>query len=636
MVGRVERICQVCGSSVGFTRSDDGFFYCGYCNSQADDIFDTGVDEEQFFSHYSASCNRVRPANAIAAEPISQVKLTTSQYLDHPDISVDDLEDDGKDDGVGPSGPSDFGSSQKNFSYEDYYSEIRSRYLTGLQVMIQLQCQALVEKFNVSPLIIGLVGTLWLRFLASTRIMADEWADQAVNASEAQTQGEGEEFKPSAKYRSEPVNIHGSAWEGVTPSDMLKWTLEGKLPYFAAFGEIEKQLGSHSEACPIRSSRMFRPIQAISLQKLEAMAADIAQKIGLELPPVNFYAIAFRYCRQLSLPVREILPQACSICEWSMPSELYLSANEFRIPTRVCVMSILIVAIRILFDINGYGVWESSLPNSSCSLSRVKNKETESQSFLNTMENADEDSSSNNSQSSGTKSDVVDSKLSVVELLQTLEEKYNELDDVHAYSSDLPSYLQYCKDVVFSGLRPSYEDLEEEKLLEELWDFYQKNKGSGTSDHQGDAHQSRPDEVEKTSSSDQNSASCSQSPEESPKDKAIRQLKLDMEENKFCYIPPRIKVKRKDYLHYARRRKDVYIYAVHADYYILLRSCAKAAQVDPRIMHIAVLGLERRLHWLEKGMDASLKLKLNLDGVCDFCKDEFVQNGGNDPVDLKT
>lgn len=35
MVGRVEH--RVCGSSVGFTRSDDGFFYCDYCNSLADD-----------------------------------------------------------------------------------------------------------------------------------------------------------------------------------------------------------------------------------------------------------------------------------------------------------------------------------------------------------------------------------------------------------------------------------------------------------------------------------------------------------------------------------------------------------------------------------------------------------------------
>ncbi|KAK6159523.1 hypothetical protein DH2020_006837 [Rehmannia glutinosa] len=691
MVGRVERTCQVCGSNVGFTMSDDGFFYCGYCNSRADDIVDTGVDEEQFFSHYSASCNRVRPANAnvIAAEPISQVKLNTSQYLDHPDIPVDDMED--VDDGVGPTGPSDFGSSRKKFSYEQYYSEIRSRYVSGIQVMIQLQCKALVEKFNVSPLVIGLIGPLWLRFLASTRVMADEWADRAVHDSEAQTQayhspslnpGEVEEFQPSAQYRAEPVNIHGKrvvyvwyrslrstiplscslaisflvchvAREPILPSDMLKWVLEGKLPYFAAFSEIEKQLGSHSEACPIRVSRMFRPIQAISSQKLESMAAEIAQKIGLELPTVNFYAIASRYLKQLSLPTGEILPLASRLCEWSTPTELYLSANEFRIPTRVCVMSILVVAIRILFDINGYGMWESSLSNPSC---------------LNTRKNADDDSYLNNSEASGTKSDVPDTRLNVIKLLQILEAKYNKLDDVHAYSSDLLTYLQYCKDVVFSGLRPSYEDLEEEKLLEELWDFYLNKKDVGRLDNQeGDSSgssglnnkrskvvdESKQEEVKKTmadkntcdSSSqksdtchhgDQDSAHGSRPSKESPKDEAIRQLKLDMEDNKFCYIPPRVKVKRKDYLHYARRRKEVYVYAVHADYYILLRSCAKVAQVETRVMHVAVLSLERRLQWLEKRVDSLLHVKLNLNDVCDFCKDEFVQNTGDDPIDLNS
>lgn len=182
----MEQICQVCGSSVGFTGSDDGFFYCGYCNSQADGIRDTGVEDQ-----YPASCNRSRPA--LAAEPISQVKLTSSQYLDHPDISGNDINYTVGDE-IGPTGPSDFGSSGKNFSYEEYYSEIRSRYLTGLQVMIQLQCQALVEKFNASPLIIGLVGPLWLRFVASTRIMSDEWADRAVHDSEAQTQGAAQTF----------------------------------------------------------------------------------------------------------------------------------------------------------------------------------------------------------------------------------------------------------------------------------------------------------------------------------------------------------------------------------------------------------------------------------------------------------
>ncbi|GFP85932.1 tata box-binding protein-associated factor RNA polymerase i subunit b [Phtheirospermum japonicum] len=427
MVGRVQRTCQDCGSNVGFSMSDDGFFYCGYCLSQADDIVDTGVDEEQVFTHYN------------------------------PNVPVDDAGD-----GVGPTGPSDFGSTKKNISYEDYYLEIRSRYLTGIQIMIQSQCKALVEEFSVSPLIIGLVGQVWLRFLASTGLMAGEWADQAVHDSEAQMKGagEGEEFQPSAQHRGDPVNIHGKrvayvwfrslrstiqlpctlaisflvchvAREAVTPSDMIKWALEGKLPYFAASDDIEKQIGSSSDACPIPAKRMFRPVKIISSQKLESTAAQIAQKIGLELPSVNFFAIASRFLNQLSLPIADILSMACRVHEWSKPTELYLSANEFRIPTRACVMSILIVTIRMIFDINGYGMWESSFSNN------IKN----------------------------------------VNLLRMLEAKYDEFDELYAeYSCDLPSYLQFCKDVVFSDLRPSYEDLEEEKILKEFWDFYQSNK----------------------------------------------------------------------------------------------------------------------------------------------------------------
>lgn len=107
---------------------------------------------------------------------------------------------------------------------------------------------------------------------------------------------------------------------------------------------------------------------------------------------------------------------------------------------------------------------------------------------------------------------------------------------------------------------------------------------------------------------------------------------MDMEEKQFCYIPPRVKVKRRDYLHYARKRKGVLIYAVHADYYVLLRCCAKIALVETRIMHIAVLSLERRLQWLEKRVDHSLLLHSNLDDVCGLCEGDE-QSNGNDPID---
>lgn len=44
------------------------------------------------------------------------------------------------------------------------------------------------------------------------------------------------------------------------------------------------------------------------------------------------------------------------------------------------------------------------------------------------------------------------------------------------YNMDLHTYLNYCKDVVFAGLEPSFEDYEEEKVIKELWEIYQKDK----------------------------------------------------------------------------------------------------------------------------------------------------------------
>lgn len=103
-----------------------------------------------------------------------------------------------------------------------------------------------------------------------------------------------------------------------------------------------------------------------------------------------------------------------------------------------------------------------------------------------------------------------------------------------------------------------------------------------------------------------------------------------MEEKQFCYIAPRFRVKSRDYLHYGRRRKDVLIYAVHADYYILLRCCAKVGLVETRMMHIAVLILERRLQWVEKRIDHSLLLHSNLDGSCEYCEgDDTPVNDSN-------
>lgn len=122
---------------------------------------------------------------------------------------------------------------------------------------------------------------------------------------------------------------------------------------------------------------------------------------------------------------------------------------------------------------------------------------------------------------------------------------------------------------------------------------------------------------------------------ETKKDNAIMRMKSNMEENRFCYIPPRVNVKRLDYLHYVRKKDDgAYTYAAHADYYILLRSCARVAQVDIRVMHAGVLSFEKRLGWLEKRIDHCLNLGPPNADSCEFCREDVPKDSMDDSIDV--
>ncbi|XP_027366571.1 TATA box-binding protein-associated factor RNA polymerase I subunit B [Abrus precatorius] len=707
--------CQTC-NNVGLGDGSDGFFYCLRCGCQYEDVIDTAVDDDDIFNKggetggaavYLASHQRQRSV-AIKVEPISQydsfydsqsnfvrnlgLEDETPQRDYHGQVKSEEF-DYAQFDQASPSVPADFGGL-KVPSFEDYHNEIRMRYVMGLQMMIELQCEALVKEFKVTPLICGLIGPIWLRFVSRTGVFDDDWPDKVIHDSEMQNEDEPGDYKLRAQYKSEPHNIFGQravmiwfrslkkriplactiavsflachvAREAILPSNMMKWTREGKLPYFSAFVEIEKRMGHPSSACPISSSVMFRPQRAVQIQKLESFAASIAQFIGLELPPVNFYAIAYRYLQILSLPVEKILPYACRIYEWSMPPDLWLSlsSNYFRVPTHVCVMSILVVAIRILYNINGFGEWEKSL---SCTDGAKDNSE---------MGNA---FASHNEPDLGKDSaeDPVGSRkheLDSVGLLQHLQARYNEIADTYGYSKDLPTYLKYCRDVVFAGSEPSYGNHEEENMIQYLWNFYQ-NENIKPSEHveqsntslnqtmsreKGCISRASEAKIRKESSNEpspndgtcleddlsgsvgdgcsyeslqnsEDSDSHEHSSGKSHAKEAIRQMKLDMEENRFCYIPPSVKLKKLDYIHYVRKRDEgALTYVAHADYYILLRACARIAQVDIRILHIGVLKLERRLAWLENRIDQCLHLKpSNLS--CQFCSVKATENVSDD------
>lgn len=209
--------CHNCGN-VGLADGSDGYFYCLQCGSQAEDIADIEAADEDYVDMggdasggiYLASHRRQR-SQAIKVEPISQVDTiygSQSQFMKSLGLEDEALQcqencskgvlkvEEDSDYGVqfdeaGSSVPGGVGGSNavKVLSYDDYYNEIRMRYVMGMQIMIELQCEALVKEFKVNPLICGIVGPIWLRYVSETGVFNDGWADEVIQESERQKEG---------------------------------------------------------------------------------------------------------------------------------------------------------------------------------------------------------------------------------------------------------------------------------------------------------------------------------------------------------------------------------------------------------------------------------------------------------------
>ncbi|EOA23557.1 hypothetical protein CARUB_v10016751mg [Capsella rubella] len=691
-------ICMECDNDA-FDDGEDGFFYCKRCGTKADGIVQTAVDDADLIGEnggtqgaiYNVLDRRtIQPHLITPSQPrYTQDTLRYSQFRSQLDsasqIPKSGLE---KKDLFGevkrepesyldkePTEPVDFGA--ETLGYDDYYDEARDRYVKAFLMMITYQCDALVDKFNVTPLIIGLVGPICLRFVALSGVYDDDWADNAIRDSERQSEdGELKDAKRPKKHRAEPRNLDGkravTIWVNmlkktlplssslaisflachkagalVLPTDIVRWTREGKLPYLSCFLEIREQMGERSAACPVKTSIMARPFQIPSAQMLEARAALIADIIGLPLPPVNFYGIASNYLKRLSIPEDKILDLVRLIQNWSMPPELYLSKNELRLPTRVCVMSILIVAIRILYNINGFGVWEQSLGLINASEADLVSDDTDSPVH-------DEEVSETNLAAAESLDVTKATEFDTEELLKNLEAKYYEVAaETLESEKDLLSYLSLGKNEFFAGLEEDSPD-DTYRIVDNLWNGYQKNEDSDQfrtpskrgRDSEDDLslsqlciddskfryginpcssplgrNESVSMDIDLSLEHEVSSSPENHQQEEKFKERAIKRLTTDMGENLFCYIPPRVKIKRLDYLQYVRKKDDgALIYAAHADYYILLRACAKVAEVDVRNMHRGVLSFERRLAWIEKRIDQVLHLTppfMTCDNCCD-------------------
>ncbi|KAK3139038.1 hypothetical protein QOZ80_5AG0376880 [Eleusine coracana subsp. coracana] len=487
--GTLHLVCE-CGYADDYSPddADSGFFSCRQC-SALHPIQATAADPHDFHAMGSISVRRV------ATQPTMTPKLRTpapnmthhTPYLTphmpymtpHAAAAAPAFDDFDE-----PSEPRDFALGAGSCDDpEDLGARIPWRYVRGLQVILQRQLEVLVERFRVGALICGVSGTIWMRWVAASEVFDEMWARQVLADHEAEERrmrsgGGGDKKSDEVKEELEEeiltrrrdrrrvefsflrslrmkLPIYSTlavsflschvAREAVLPTDIYKWSMEGKIPYMAAFTEVDKLLGRSMQECPLDARQLFRPVRVIGAWQLETAAGSIAARIGLRLPSVNFYAIALRCLKDLSVPSDRIISHACRIYEWAMPSELWLSANPARIPTRVCVMSILIVALRLLYNINGQGVWEEIC------------EEERNTGGTDSGANSDPGGSNN------------EEEFSIRELLCTIAASYDKINVGHDYSNDLQSFLKYCKDIVFSGITLS---AEEEHLIEIFSDLY--------------------------------------------------------------------------------------------------------------------------------------------------------------------
>lgn len=61
----------------------------------------------------------------------------------------------------------------------------RWRYVQGLQVILQRQLEALVERYRVGALVCGVAGTVWVRLVAASKVFDEMWVRKVLAVAEA-------------------------------------------------------------------------------------------------------------------------------------------------------------------------------------------------------------------------------------------------------------------------------------------------------------------------------------------------------------------------------------------------------------------------------------------------------------------
>jgi hypothetical protein len=140
------------------------------------------------------------------------------------------------------------------------------------------------------------------------------------------------------------------AREAILPTDIVNWALDGSLPFLTAFQTLGQKAGV---SWPLSPRMMFKPHGVLGAKRLEFMAALIAKRIDLDLPPVNFHAISSRLLTCLNLPADKLSIHMSRMYDWYTPPGLWLSTEHEAFPTRVYVMAMMVIVLRALYKFDG-------------------------------------------------------------------------------------------------------------------------------------------------------------------------------------------------------------------------------------------------------------------------------------------
>lgn len=195
----MERFCEVCGTGemvLGETSTP----YCRNCGAQSNQFIEEAFDADDAHM-FAATFVRERGTIRNAEQQQPQPAMTPFSAFDELLGSVPDVQEVIRLTQGGTQNTSfvtvkteDFSQLGSQFgqdydptarmSKEELAVAIRKSYLGGLQRILQLQLECLVKEFGVTPLICGIAGPVWLRFVASTRVLETAWAEEVVTDAE--------------------------------------------------------------------------------------------------------------------------------------------------------------------------------------------------------------------------------------------------------------------------------------------------------------------------------------------------------------------------------------------------------------------------------------------------------------------